>query len=407
MSAFSTTQLSAYTKRIYGDIRVQLEKQNVLYGAFKKVADVKPMNGTVLYEVAEYGRHTGIGARTEGGALPRAGRRKGAQFNVSLKNLYGRTSFSGQVFEQMNSDKAAFGATVGHQIETLKEDFLKDFNRQMWGKGFGALCMTNGAGTASATLIVDTPIVGSFATQYLYEGQTIDIWTTESTGGSQSVTAAVIQSVDSATQVTLTTTQTWADNSFVFLELNRNNELTGLQSAIDDGTIKDSYFGITRSTNRYWQSIRTAIGAAATEAVVLNALSQVSKQEKSDILITSYEIFNAIAKTQLSTKRYNLDMGGKVGAIPAGYDGLNISNIMMYADQDCPYDTVANSGKLFGFKGSNMHLLSTADAQFMDRDGSIYHRLYDEDGYEVTMFQYAEVVDTRSNAAFVLTGLQA
>lgn len=407
MAAFTTAQLTEYTKRMYGDIRSQLEKQNVLYNAFKKKADMKPMKGTVLYEVAEYGRHTGIGARVEDGALPRPGKRKGAQFNVTLKNLYGRTSFTGQVFDEMDNDRAAFGATVARQIETLKEDFLKDFNRQMWGRGTGALALTNGAGSGSATLILDTPFIGSFATQYLYEGQTIDIWTTESVGGSQSVTAAKIQSVDSTTQVTLTTTQTWADNSFVFLELNRNNELTGLQAAIDDGTVKDNYFGIVRSTNRYWQSLRTAVNAAATEAVVLNAISQISKQDKPDCLITSYEIFNAIAKTQLSLKKYDVAMGGKVGAIPAGYDGLNVNNIMMYADQDCPYDAVANSGKLFGFKGENMHMLSTSDAKFMDRDGSMYHRLADEDGYEITMYQYVEVVDTRSNAAFVLTGLQA
>lgn len=407
MAAFTTAQLSEYTKRIYGDIRSQLEKQNVLYGAFKKKANQKPLKGTVLYEVAEYGRNTGMGARTEGGALPRAGKRKGAQFSVTLKNLYGRTNFTGQVFEEMNTDVASFGATISKQIESLKEDFLRDFNRQMWGKSYGALCMTNGAGSGSATLTVDTPIVGSTATQFLYEGQYIDIWTTETSGGSQSVTAAKILSVDSATQVTLTTTQTWADNSFVFIELNRNNELTGLQSAIDDGTVKDSYFGITRSTNRYWQSLRTAVNAAATEAVVLNAISAISKQEKPDCLITSYEILNAIAKTQLSLKKYDVAMGGKVGAIPAGYDGLNVNNIMVYADQDCPYDSVANSGKLFGFKGDNLHMLSTSDPKFMDRDGSIYNRLADEDGYEVTMFQYVEVVNTRSNGSFVLTGLQA
>ena len=407
MAAFTTAQLSEYTKRIYGDIRSQLEKQNVLYGAFKKKANQKPLKGTVLYEVAEYGRNTGMGARTEGGVLPRAGKRKGAQFSVVLKNLYGRTNFTGQVFEEMNTDVASFGATVSKQIESLKEDFLRDFNRQMWGKSYGALCMTNGAGSATATLTVDTPIVGSIATQFLYEGQYIDIWTTETTGGSQSVTAAKILSVDSATQVTLTTTQTWADNSFVFIELNRNNELTGLQAAIDDGTVKDNYFGIVRSTNRYWQSLRTAVNAAATEAVVLNAISAISKQEKPDCLITSYEILNAIAKTQLSLKKYDVAMGGKVGAIPAGYDGLNVNNIMVYADQDCPYDSVANSGKLFGFKGDNLHMLSTSDPKFMDRDGSIYNRLADEDGYEVTMFQYVEVVNTRSNGSFVLTGLQA
>lgn len=400
MSAISTTQLTEYTKRVYGQLRPQLENQNVIYKAVQKKADMKSFNGTVMYEFAEYGRHTGIGARAQGGALPTPGFRKGKQYAVTLKNCYGRTSFSGQVFEQMDNDKAAFGRTVAHQIETLKEDFLKDFNRQLWGKGYGALAMTNGAGSGSATLTLDTPIIGSYATQYLYEGQPIDVFTTETTGGTQQVTGVAIQSVDSNTQVTLASTQTWSDNAFVFLNGNRNNEVTGLLAAIDDGTIKDNYFGIVRSTNRFWKANRTnAASAAITEAFVLDAMTQVKKQDNVDCMLTTFELLNSLAKTQLSGKKYDVSMGGKVGAIPAGYDGLNVSNVMVYADQDCP------SGCFFGFKGENLHLLSTADPKFMDRDGSIYHRLTDEDGYEVSMYQYVELVNSRPNASFVIVNL--
>lgn len=404
--AFTTAQLTEYTKRVYGQIRSQLSDQNVAYKAFTKKADVKHFNGTVLYDAAEYGRHTGLGARAEGGALPTAGKRSAAQFSVTLKNLYGRTNFTGQVFEQMNTDVAAFGQTVAHQVDSLNTDFLRDFNRQIWGRGSGVLALTNGAGVGTATLVLDTPFVGFEATQYLYPGSRIDIYTAES-GGSIVVDSATVLTNDSATQVTLTANNTWGDNQFVFLEDNRGNELTGLQAAIDDGTIKDNYFGIVRSTNSYWKSRITAVNAAATEAVVLNAISAISKQEVPDCLMTSPEILNAIAKTQLSQKRYNLELGGKVGAVPAGYVGLNINNIMVYGDQDCPYNPTTNSGILVGFKGANMHLLSTSDPKFMERDGSMYHRLANEDGYEVTLFQYAELVNTRSNAAFKLTGLQA
>lgn len=402
-AANSIAQLTEYTKRVYGKMTDQLADQNIIYKAFKKEVDMKPVEGVVLYKAAEYSRHTGIGARPEGGQIPVPGRRKAKQYSITLKNLYATTSFTGQVFEQMDTDKAAFAKTVSHQIETLKKDWLKDFNRQIWGKGTGALCLTNGAGVGTATLVLKTPYFGSYPTQFLYEGQRIDIWTTESTGGSNSVVGVEILSVDSETQVTLVSTQTWADNSFVFLELNRNNEITGIQSMVDDGTFKDNYFGITRSTNRFWKSLVLKNGGtprAITESLVLDALSKIGKEDGVNLLCTNFELFNALAKTQLSIKRYNLDMGGKVGAIPAGYDGLNISNKMLYADQDCP------NGVLFGMNTKYMSLISTGEPKFMDKAGSIYQIATDNtDGYKVGMFWYGEAVCDRPNTQFVLGDL--
>lgn len=402
MATSSTSLLSEYTKRVYGNLNSQLSEQNVMYNAFKKKVNMKPVEGVVLYKAAEYSRHTGLGARAEGGTLPTGGQRKAKQYNIPLKNLYATTSFTGQIFEEMNSDKNAFGNTVAHQIETLKTDWLSDFNRQIWGRGTGALCMTNGAGSGTATLVLDTPLVGITATQYLQEGQLIDIWTTESVAGTQQVVSVAILSVDSTTQVTLASTQTWSDNAFVFIAGNRNNEITGIQAMIDNGTIKDNYFGITRTTNRFWQSIvlkNGGITRAVTEALVLDALLQTKKQEGIDLMATSFELLNALAKAQLSFKRYNLDTGAKVGALPAGYDSLNISNILLIADRDCP------SGIVVGMNTKFKSLISTGEPKFMDRDGSMYQRISGQDGYDVTMYWYGEVVNDRPNSDFVLGDL--
>lgn len=402
-AANSLSRLTEYTKRVYGKMTDQLADANIIYKAFKKEVDMKPVEGVVLYKAAEYSRHTGIGARPEGGQLPVPGNRKAKQYSITLKNLYATTSFTGQVFEQMDTDKAAFAKTVSHQIETLKKDWLRDFNRQIWGRGTGALCLTNGAGTGAVTMVLDTPFFGSRPTQFLYEGQRIDVWTTESVGGSQSVVAATIASVDSDTQITLSTSQTWADNSFVFLELNRNNEITGIQAMIDDGTIKDNYFGIVRSTNRFWKSLvlkNGGSGRAITESLVLDALSQIGKEDGVNLLCTNFELFNALAKSQLTFKKYDLSMGAKVGAIPAGYDGLNISNKMLYADQDCP------NGILVGMNTKFMSLISTGEPKFMDRAGSIYRQSVDNtDGYDLTMYWYGEAVCDRPNTQFVLGDL--
>ena len=52
-AANSIAQLTEYTKRVYGKMTDQLADQNIIYKAFKKEVDMKPVEGVVLYKAAD------------------------------------------------------------------------------------------------------------------------------------------------------------------------------------------------------------------------------------------------------------------------------------------------------------------------------------------------------------------
>lgn len=87
-----------------------------------------------------------------------------------------------------------------------------DLSRQVFGDGTGRLAQCNGAGSGTATLVVDHPWFAN-ATKFLAKNKYIDIYKDD---GTKEVDGIKISSVDSATQVTLASTQSWSDNSWVY-----------------------------------------------------------------------------------------------------------------------------------------------------------------------------------------------
>ncbi len=405
-AATSSTGILEGIKTIYDESNPQISNELTLLKLIKK--NTKAFVGPTHRVFLEYTRGTGIGNRAELEDLPAAGFRPVKYVDLSPKRIYGVTEFSGDVMELMDTDKSSFKAQVGYQLEGLREDFKVNLNRQLYSDGSGVIAQINGNVSSSATVVLNNPTVGETATQHLYPGQRIDVWSAK-TAGSKQVDSAVIQSVDSDTQITLTATTSITDDYYLYYEDSRNLDVTGMLAAIDDGGIKDNYFGVTRTSNRWFQSLdfnNSGTPRNLTTALINIAVARVRKEAMIDTMVVNHTPFNTLANAATDGVRFNRSgtETEKLSPMSISYDltsdYLMVGNVKLYADKDCP------SGHLFGFKGSNLHWYSKGDAKFWDKDGSMYRQIAGKDGVSCFLVQRGELINVRPNASFVIRDLQ-
>ena len=162
------------------------------------------------------GRENGIGARSENSSLPRASVARTVQAAIYSKTLTGRTQFTGQMMEKSKSDRGAFAQEAKRQMEMLTEGIYDDTNRQLYG-----VEVTVGSFTGKTGLFGYVTTGATSATQALsstanlVKGMSICFGTVAEFGNG-SWTTGIIDSVDSATQITLEASVTTVTDDGVF-----------------------------------------------------------------------------------------------------------------------------------------------------------------------------------------------
>ncbi len=223
-------------------IVAQYYKSSPLIKRIRKRSMLEEYGGKQANIAVKLGWSEAVGSRAENAALPDAYYPEMLNMTVSAKRLYGRVRLDRMSIVAASKNSGAFASLMESSMEDVTENIAWDAARQrIFGYGTGTLCLANGAGSGTATLVVDTP-----GSTHLRKGMVIDIYTAE-TAGSQEVNSIRISAISSNT-ITLESTQTWSDNSFVFREDCRNVESMGLAGIIDDGTLLTTFQGLSRTT---------------------------------------------------------------------------------------------------------------------------------------------------------------
>lgn len=407
--AATLTTIGGLLKQVYSDAIVeQLENNNVLYHIAEKDMDTKNLQGKNIIVPVHTGRNAGIGARAEGGTLPTGYNQTHAQITVPLKFLYGRIDMTGQSMLLAKKDISAFVDAKANEMEGIVTDVTRDFNRQLHNDGTGVICQVNGAAT-SATLVLDNQNVGATVAQYL-QGAYIDIKTT-TTGGTLEVSNIRVDAVvsDSATAatVTLASSQTFGNNSYVFLSGNQGNEIVGLRGAIDDGGILATYMGVDRTAagNQYWQSNdlnNSGTPRNTTEALFDSAyLECVKKGVTPTHAITQFTPFKTLGAALVAQKRFiNLD-DANLKDLPGGYMGYSVNGIKVVADIDCA------PGTMYLLRAEDFCMYQPAAADFIDfGSGTPWFQTSNADSATAALRWYVSYFCRRPNGQAVLRDLQ-
>lgn len=409
MSATLTT-IGDLLKQVYSDaIKEQLENNNVLWHIVQKDFDTKNLQGKNIIVPVHTGRNAGIGARAEGGTLPTGYNQTHVQVTVPLKYLYGRIDMTGQSMLLAKKDISAFVDAKANEMEGIVTDVTRDFNRQLHNDGTGVICQANGAGSGTATLVLNNQNVGATVAQYL-EGKYIDIKTTR-TGGSTEVSnvqvSAVVSDSATAATVTLASTQTWSDDSFIFISGNQNNEVVGLYGAVDDGGVLATYMGIDRTAagNRYWQANdlnNSGTPRNMTEAIFDQGyLEAIKKGVTIDHAITQFTPYKTLASALVAQKRFVTDSESKLKDLPGGYMGYSVNGVKVVADVDCA------PGTMYLLRGEDFCIYQPMEADFIDfGTGTPWRQTVSADAATAALRWYVSFFCSRPNGQVVIRDLQ-
>ena len=406
--AATLANIQGLLKQVYSDAIVeQLENNNVLYKIFEKDVTTKNLQGKDIIVPVHTGRNAGIGARAEGGTLPTGRNQTHVQITVPLKYLYGRVDLTGQSMLLARKDISAFMDAKTNEMEGIVTDVTRDFNRQLHSDGTGIIAQANGAGVGTATLVLDNQKVGATVAQYL-QGAYIDIITS---GGSTEVSGiqvlAVVSNTATAATVTLASTQTWSDDSYVYITGNRNNEVVGMLGAVDDGGILATYMGVNRTTagNQYWQSSdfnNTGTPRNATEALFDQGFQACIQNGQTPTHAgTAFSPFKTLGAALVAQKRFiNLE-DSNLRDLPGGYMGFSVNGIKVFADVDC------QKSNLYIFNADNFTLYQPAGAEFIDfGSGTPWFQTANQDAATAALRWYVALFCNRPNVQAVVRDLQ-
>ena len=399
--AATLASIESYLKEVYqGRIREQLNDEIV---ALKRITRsgagvTNEVGGKYVTFPIHTRRNSGIGSRFESEALPVPGQQGHAAARVGLKYAYGGVQLTGQAISLSDTDAKAFAKALDNEVEGLKNDLMKDMNRQIYGSGNGAIGVATGANTGAVTPVADARL--------FQVGMVVDT----QTGTTVDNTGLIVASVDlttGANTVTFTTTPGTALASADIIvrkgsgiAAGGTKELTGLAAIVSDsGTL----YNIDPSVEPEWKSSVDANGGtprALSESLMIRMTDSIrTKGGSTSLILQSLGVRRAYFNL-LSQLRQTVNTQEFTG----GFSGLAFTTdrgeIPVVADTDAPLKTqwFINEDALTYYRDEDWH--------FLDKDGSMWKQVRDTNGdydaYYARMVQYHELGTDRRNSHGVI-----
>lgn len=388
---------NAFLKQQYeGGISDVVNQRVPLYSRLKKT--IKEFNSAAGIDLTyKFPMKTqvnqGVGNRAAGGVLPTAGQFKGQQASVAMKYGYGRCQFEGQAIAGGSVPSVAFGETLKMGLDDIEESIILDFERQIQGDGSGFLGQISGTGNNTVTFTVTNP-----DTRWLYPGMIIDAYTAKSSGSEVADSVTIADVNEETGKITTAAVATMNDGNYIFRNDAsadpRNKDLIGLLGMVDDGTVLDTYQGITRTTagNNFNKGRLVSGGAAALTQIMVWGAAQKSwtglfaGAGDSTVGLNDPLSMTYIAKLLTANERFvdtkEFTTGWKTLRFQIGGKAIEFIE-----------DQKAYPGYIYFLNEKSMEFSFAKGAhfEFMDRDNSILHYVPNYDAYEAIMFWYGNL----------------
>ena len=399
--AATLATIESYLKEVYqGRIREQLNDEIV---ALKRITRsgagvTNEVGGKYVTFPIHTRRNSGIGSRFESEALPTPGQQGHAAARVGLKYAYGGVQLTGQAISLSDTDAKAFAKALDNEVEGLKNDLMKDMNRQVYGSGNGAIAVATGANTGAVAPVADARL--------FQVGMVVDT----QTGTTVDNTGLIVASVDltpGSNTVTFTTTPgTALANADIIVRSGSGiasggtKELTGLAAIVSDtGTL----YNIDPSVEAEWKATVDANGGtprALSESLMIKMTDAIRTKGGSTTLILQSLGVRRAYFNLLSQLRQTVNTQEFTG----GFSGLAFTTdrgeIPVVADPDAPLNKqwYINEDAVTYYRDEDWH--------FIDRDGSMWKQVRDSNGdydaYYARMVEYHELGTDRRNTHGVI-----
>jgi hypothetical protein len=396
------TTLDDGMKRMY--VPMVAEQQNLAAVAYKEFADgddgEPDVGGQGLYFTTHMGgNQEGIGSRSERDDLPAAGRQRYKQGFIKWFYDYGTVEITGPAIHAAKNNVQAFANLKTKEVQGITADKIKDYNRQVYGKGDAVLATVTADGPAANTFYVDDPM-------YLRKNMMIDVWN------------ANVNAIDSRqiTDITLDGTGWYVtydgadvaaangwlvireDNASLVGGVRTPKEIEGLQKIIDDGTVASTYLNISRTANPLWNGHVLDNGGAKR-----NITEDLLFEAEDRIVRATGESWDYL-RTGLGQKRKYFDIckGDRrymTGVFDAGYERLDFNGRKITIDIDCP------KGKWFMAQKRQIKKAVLRPFGVLDEDGKVLRQVAGKDLWRMHIGQYWNLYSLHGNACAIIADL--
>jgi hypothetical protein len=393
--------IESYLKEVYqGRIREQLNEEIV---ALKRITRsgagvTNEVGGKYVTFPIHTRRNSGIGSRFENQALPVPGRQGHAAARVGLKYAYGGVQLTGQAISLSDTDAKAFAKALDNEVEGLKNDLMKDMNRQIYGNGNGAIGVATGANTGAVVPVADARLFQIGMVCDTQTGTTVD---------NTNLVVSSVSLAPGANTVTFTTTPgtNLASGDIIVragsgMAAGGTKELTGLAAIVSNtGTL----YNIDPTVEPEWQASVSANGGtnrALSEALMIQMTDSIRTKGGSTSLILQSLGVRRSYFNLLSQLRQTVNTQEFTG----GFSGLAFTTdrgeIPVVADVDAPLNTqwFLNEDAITYYRDEEWH--------FLDKDGSMWKQVRDSNGdydaYYARMVEYHELGTDRRNSHGVI-----
>lgn len=408
------TLADAVLKEDYkGPLRKQINDMCVLSAQVEKNRD--DIYGRRAVVPLQIGRNVSIGARLEGEAMPSvvtgvSGTSPGTSQRtvdafVPLRSNYGRIRLTRQVISRMEKDRGAFLRSIQLEMDGLRDDNARDYNRQLWGTSDGVIAQC-GTTTTSATIVLATTTPEQTLVN-LAEGMLIDIGTVATP--TTIAAARTVNSVDFTNKTVTISGATVSTTASHFLfragsggSGANQRELTGIQTIVKD---TGSLFGVDPATYFSWASILESNGGTArpvAENVITKAMMRArNRSGQADFALYAEDQAWRAAVNNLSAKHRIVNTLELKGGAEAVAYVLGGKTYPLVCERDAPV------GVVYGLTHGKLVEYVDEDWQWEDMDGSALHLAMDgTHSFEAYYFKFSEFATVQRNAHFLLSDLE-
>ena len=292
-------------------------------------------NGLQVVRPVKVLRNPGIGATSDGGNLPAIGQQTTQQAQISSKFNYLRFGITGPMIKSSQGDKGAFISDMEFEMSEGLTDLKQDVNRQLMWNGNGTLATISANATATSVITVTGRSSGENGNKYLFPTMVVDI--VSSTTGLVTNAGVTVNGVSGSTTATLTlnTPVTCLSGDYVIRSGTLNNEVQGIQYALDGGT--STIYNINRST---YQQFQGNVLSNTNNALSLNFIKQGWNQGKQrggakyDVHFVDFDTERYYEKLLIADKRYVGKVKGDGTFSEKDESYLEYGGIPVVADKD-------------------------------------------------------------------------
>jgi hypothetical protein len=359
---------------------------------------VEDLSGRYVVIPLKVRRNQGLGSRPERGILPLPGHQGYVGTRVTVRTQYGVGEITAQTLHLVDGNPRAAISAIDEELEGLRDDFNKDYSRQVYGNATGIL--------ATVTAVAGNVVTVSSA-QFVDLEQRVDA--VDTTGPTVTSAGRLILDVNEDTkEVTLDNATGVAVGNILVRAGNYNQEINGFSQLIS-ATLPTQ--NLSPAAERLWKSTEINPGAHAyNEAEIIKAFHSVRLRagaaKQPTVMFTDLGVERAAFALLSQSREFvnTVEFGHGYSALPFN---VGSKTVPMVADPDYPTAIDAVTGSILGVHEPSVKLYrEDRGLHWAEETGSMFLAAQDRsDAWEFRLRQHSQLGIKQRNTHFRISGI--